>query len=1169
MFDPLGINKLEVKKPERYDPLSIVGEEYDPLGINKPKAAGFDSSILPTMPSERPDEIVSPKTQMSIYGLTGAIQGPIRQELQERGIEAQRAKRYGTISELPFSPIDFGVGFIKNIPSNIENIVKETGSLLLNLGLMAKNAVLDHNALNEQLKPATELVGAIKKDWSLMLSGKTPEALEQTGLGKFVGQEIQEAQRMGFKGYAKHMAGWIEEHPVDSLLLGQVVKAAAGAGVRGAAQTATRIAPKGSEIANKLDSFLSTERTPIVFELPSEKLAKGVAPETTTQRMVLDVEGKAPPSVTKEIDKKIEFERKYSGNPFDKYVFQKSFDGILNKFPKLQDALATGKANKLLDKMRLGYENATVDERIRMHGEILTRLNRLSKDELKIMVPYLEGRASIIGETSSQFKEFEDYYRKIQGGIQDDLVKSGALNAETIKERLYQPIASATGQTTEQVMAELGDFTPAYAHHTFPQTFAQKAGIQFADTTAKRFAPSFLKRSQGVGGYSEDMKIIMPKMVSEYIKFKNTEAFLNDFTNKFGIPVNLKDIKPVSGGVMVGDKLYKGYKIVAPDGYLRFYKGNVDLYRETIKKLDEMDFDEALSDTLKNALLPFERPESLTAIQRAYREAKATGEKANYVPMGKVKATLKEKYGDTLESSLGGKSYISPTKDVQVYLVPDNIAERLNSFATPRFGSQQVHNFLRVAYDRPVGVWKDTVLATTPRWIKNNLIGNIIFDTMEGVGPLSYGRSFTSKYKELIPDELIKASFSNVMKYNPQLGNAAKSTVGKFVKALEETSAVKGLAKVKDFGYALNTMFEQPFSRSLYVKIAREKAIDMLKSSKVPVTEESILSKMLEIKQSKQLSEPLINKVKQTMPVFEISGPFERKYMKMVAPFYNWYKFMIQYSARLPVNHPFKTVGARGLGALSEKQREEAFKQYFPWMSNEIDKGGIPDRYDNLWPVKGEDEDGKAVFFNARGFNVFTTVEDAIKGEFVNMMSPIIKVPLERAQGKEAFTGREFKTGERGVGEYKEFDKQNPPLLEHILSQLPHYKLLKQTLVPAKQYDAGTVWNPDPIVDKITGEYKYPIESVEKWLNYIGIDKYTLDIRKTWDAYLKNKRQAVGETFSKYQSKTEMALSLDELKEIFNQIKRDGELWNKIIKQTKQEAIQKAKEQIKIGRSIK
>jgi hypothetical protein len=408
------------------------------------------------------------------------------------------------------------------------------------------------------------------------------------------------------------------------------------------------------------------------------------------------------------------------------------------------------------------------------------------------------------------------------------------------------------------------------------------------------------------------------------------------------------------------------------------------------------------------------------------------------------------------------------------------------------------------------------------------------------------------------------------MKYNPQLGLAGKSMVGKAVKAVEETKVVRGASKVKDFGYAVNASFEQPFVRSLYIKLAREKAKQLLKAQKQPMNESAILYKMEEIKNVKSLHEPIIKKVQETLPVFDLTGPLERKWLRGAMPFYNWYKFMAQYAARLPKNHPFKTIGARGLGGLSEAERETAFKQMFPFMEGYISENGIPDRYDNLWPVSQPDKNGEAIFFNARGINPFTTIQDFIEGDVVNMLSPVLKLGIERAQGRDAFTGRKYRTGEKGEGEFKEFEKENPPLGDHILRMFSQYQLAKETRTPGRQWDSGTLLNPDPILDKITGEYKYPIKSVDRILNFIGVDRKTVNINKSWNDFQRNRQRAIGETFQKRQLNPKTHVSQQDLKELMDWIRVEKpEKWKQIIKDIERSNRMSGQEKLKLMRKIK
>jgi len=703
-------------------------------------------------------------------------------------------------------------------------------------------------------------------------------------------------------------------------------------------------------------------------------------------------------------------------------------------------------------------------------------------------------------------RDFEAWYRGFQEKIQKGFKLDEKMTADQLEDVIYKPIEIETGLTREAIKQELGDFIPVYVHHYFPWKAKDKLGVHFAETTGKKYKPGMLKKRKGATGYSEDLTEVLPRMASSYVKWKNNQAFLDEFLDTFGLPVNLKKIEVTKEGLKVGDQLYANHKIVAPDGYLRFYKGEIDIWKEVTKRMDDtVDFDEAFIDTLLNAKLE----------------------------IGEI-----------------SKDYLSATKNVKVYLVPDEAVRKLETMATPVFGTQERQAIVKLAYDQPIQFWKDSVLAITPRWIKNNVMGDIIFNTFEGVGPLSYARGFTGKYKDVIPDELLRASFANVMKYNPKLGKAEETLIGQYVKALGETKPAKIASAVKDVGYGINTACEQPFVRALYINIARKKAKELLKADGIPISQESILTKMLEIKGSPELTKPLIKKVKETLPVFNLLGDFGRKYTRRAMPFVNWYKFMVKYGATLPERHPFKLVGARGLAALTEEEREEAFRQYFPYMSDTIEKqGGIPKRFDGLWPIGKDPETGEGIFFNARGLNPFETLTDIISLRVFSMMSPIIKLGAERALGIDTFTGQKFDTPSpieiTPEGKVDEIEKTLPPFFTHIARQFPQFQLIEQFVTPAKQYSTGTVFNPKPKLDPVTGEPKYPINSMDKLLNYIGIDRKTIDVEEWLYKHQERLRQKMAETHKNLLFEPD-ALSPEEHILILQEILLDSEIRQRI-----------------------
>lgn len=1152
--------------------------------------------MLPSMPPEKPAQIPPPMNQLKVYGLLEGMPIELATGLKKAALDYEKG---GTrpLREEPIKILDTLGTMYWNIEPNISEIIRDTSSFVMLVANQSYkygvNLTKDLNdifnfAITQHPNAETEgLPGPLPRSSQQINKGIEIAKKVPSVLYNAVISEVDRAKEIGVDHYINN---FVKERPVDAMLLLNAVRAAAGTGTRITLGTAKKVARNGSKFADSLEGILSVDRSPLVYELPYENVPKL---------------GSTP--VVRQVAKRVIEPRVYSKDPITKYMYQKSFDYILDKYPKLKGALSEYKSGKYLTELRKTYDRANVEQRIKMHSEINSMLGTLTDDELRVMVPYLEGRASILGNTSEEFQKFEGWYRDFMKKGSDDLMSRGIIDPERHDEIIYGPLMKATGKSLDEVKSEFGNFKPAYVHQAHTE-YPKGLSVEFADTTGKRYKPGILKRRRVGQGYSEDLSVILPKWASEYVKFKNTEAYLKEMTDTFGIPVNIKNVKQVHGGFQVGDKLYPGYKIVAPDGYLRFYRGSIDFYKEVSKKLDGMDLDEAIATTIKETVEGFKESSKVVGgagealskqakiIEDRVREALtargfATGETEQMIQRVKsggiesVKEIVTEreytkvreiliKSGvnpDKLKEVFRGseKNFIGVAKNQTVYLVPEKITQKLESWANPLI-SQSFQNFIKIAYDKPINLWKDSVLAMTPRWTKNNVIGDVMLNTMEGVGPLSYGRAFSAEYTKVIPDELMKASFANVMKYNPKLGSAAKNTVGQLIEKVENTKAVKGISKAKDAMYALNTAFEQPFVRSLYIKEARSKAVQILKAQKQPVNEASILYKMEEIKNSPTLRQPIINKVKETLPVFDISGNVERKLLKRMAPFYNWYKFMALYGAKLPFNHPFKTVGARGLGALSEVEREQAFIQSFPFMADYIKENGIPDRYDNLWPVSKPNEKGEATFFNSRGMNPFTTMEDIVQGDVVNMMSPIIKLAMERSTGKEAFTGRDYQVGEKGEGKFKEFRKEKPPLGEHILRQFPQYQLLKEILVPAKQWDDGTIFNPKPKIDKITGEYQYPIKNIDKILNYVGVDRKTIDIEGSWQSFQKSRQHAIGETFQKRQSQYDKYLTSDELKDLFNYIKtQEPEKWNKMIDEVRRNQQQREVEQRRRIESIR
>lgn len=1068
-------------------------------------------------------------------------------EVRKRAIENMRIRKYGAIKQ-NYPSLMRAIG---NIPTNVKEIVNSFASLIVGIPVVSIQII-------------KEVIDREREKQELTAQGNipTPEEMANVYRPYYIEERLKDLGGALKDSYSRFkdnplltVGFFAEENPVDMLLMGAAGYDLLGLGVRGLGKAAN------------IQSLMAKTRMPL----------KGG---------------------------NIEVERQFSKNPLTRMFIQQPFDAAINRYPQLKEALAKYKGGKLTTDMRNTYEELNFTERARLHKEVYENIEKLSKVERDMAISFLEGRlhfrkdlpgdvqgivdlskkersllaskpvqqigqegkatppeAIIEGKTAipegrkivapeeqissfggappkfsrgtesinyQRMKEFEVWYRGFQKKIENGFKLDKKMTTDQLEDVLYKPIEIETGLSREAIKKELGDFMPVYIHHYFPWKAKDKLGVHFAETTGKRYKPGMLKQRKGAEGYSEDLTEVLPRMASSYVKWKNSQAFLTEFLDTFGFPVNLRNVEAVKEGLKVGDQIYANHKIVAPDGYLRFYKGEIDIWKEITKRMDDLtDFDESLIDTLLNAKLQ----------------------------IGNIQ-----------------KDFVGATKNVKVYLVPEEAYGKLETMATPVFGTQERQAIVKLGYDLPVRLWKDSVLSITPRWIKNNVMGDIIFNTFEGVGPLSYARGFTGKYKDVMPDRLLEVSFANLMKYNPKLGKAEETLIGQYVSALGETKPAKIASAIVDVGYGINTACEQPFVRALYVNIARKKAKELLKADGIPISQEAILTKMIEIKNTPELVKPLIGKVKETLPVFNTLGDFERKYARRAMPFFNWYKFMIGYGAKLPARHPFKLVGARGLAALTEKEREEAFRQYFPDMTDTIEKeGGIPRRFDGLWPI-GKDADGEGIFFNAHGLNPFQTLSDIMDLRVVSMMSPVIKVGVERSLGIDTFTGRKFDTPYpieiTPDGEVEETEKTLPPLFSHIARQFPQFQLLEQSLIPAGQYSTGTVFNPKPKLDPITGEPKYPIDALDKMLNYMGIDRKTIDVEEWLYGHQESLRAKMRETHKNLLFDPD-ALSPEEHALILQEILADPKLREQIVNALQFKERHKIEEKTKLRDAIK
>jgi hypothetical protein len=173
--------------------------------------------------------------------------------------------------------------------------------------------------------------------------------------------------------------------------------------------------------------------------------------------------------------------------------------------------------------------------------------------------------------------------------------------------------------------------------------------------------------------------------------------------------------------------------------------------------------------------------------------------------------------------------------------------------------------------------------------------------------------------------------------------------------------------------------------------------------------------------------------------------------------------------------------------------------------------------------------------------------------------------------GRSTFTGREYRKPGEGITitsqgvVYKDFVRVAPPWMEHILSQFPQYNLIKKLLVPAREWDDGTILNPNPIINPITGEYKYPIKGWEKVLNMLGVDLKTVQkVRESYENYMKRKH---GNLSAYYKAHGEGA-TIEDLERVLENIQNNEALWHQIQEQIEATEEYRAKKRQELMKNI-
>jgi hypothetical protein len=392
----------------------------------------------------------------------------------------------------------------------------------------------------------------------------------------------------------------------------------------------------------------------------------------------------------------------------------------------------------------------------------------------------------------------------------------------------------------------------------------------------------------------------------------------------------------------------------------------------------------------------------------------------------------------------------------KVYAIPKAVSKKVNQEVKLQLGSS-----VRIFWDKPMNVWKASVLSFTPRWVINNFFGNAIYIGLENPGAFRHVLAQLSEKNEaaariLLGENAIRevesgfyhglASTSFAKERDFGVVSTVEGAVpgGKAVVAASR-GVKRGLGWWTDWVRNFNSRIEEAARRGVLIDNLRRQALTQTVGNFYK--DIRLMEKIASQGADKAMMSAALRGVDRTLGNFMTYNPIEQGIVRrFIMPFYGFYRHNAKVMALLPLEHPLK---GRVLELLNEMDKQ--FEKDLP--SYEQGQGTM-----FLGDIFGKD-----TFIRLRNLNPLSqfTQENPIAGLF----NPVLKIAIERISGTDTFTGEPFKPHadqfEDRHGQVWQIERDGngnvvgvvrrehplPPLLTHIFGQfggvnmIPGFKL--------------------------------------------------------------------------------------------------------------------------------
>ena len=419
-------------------------------------------------------------------------------------------------------------------------------------------------------------------------------------------------------------------------------------------------------------------------------------------------------------------------------------------------------------------------------------------------------------------------------------------------------------------------------------------------------------------------------------------------------------------------------------------------------------------------------------------------------------------------------------------VVPRTIANELNVYfeKTGRFEA-----IARAYIDPVTNAWKIPVLALSPRWVVNNILGNFILNTIGGTGIGGYldAIGITGKAFKLMREAKKNGTPMTFLDGMVKAGVPERVAQGLYrgeVMGVREPLPVTGMEKaakvakyIPEKVYTFNSAVESFFRTAHYMdKIG--KGFDLAQATA-------------------SVNEFLFD--------YARMSKIQKQVFRRIDPFIAWHKNITRLALSFPVNYPQRFMFLQFANKIGMENYDEKLREAG------VNPDDVKDYYKNMFILPWKDENGDDFYISLRGLD---PLQDMLLSMETLPLHPALKVGIERMTGVNTFTKKPF-TSPYTI--YGSKEKVTPPLWRHILSQWPQFRIIEDVARPYSTYDTG-----EPMVDK-RGE---PIYTKNKLLGVMGILGFSVKPRDIDRIYEKIK----DEEKSKEKRKNTYERALDNFK---------------------------------------